>query len=86
MKLTRKTKLTITVIIAGILILYGILDKIFSFNLNPKTVNNVGMVLMIVAFVLLFSDNKRKNSSSTDETTDVTTNDENKDKENHTWQ
>ncbi len=84
MKLTRKTKLTITVIIAGILILYGILDKIFSFNLNPKTVNNVGMVLMIVAFVLLFSDNKRKNSSSTDETTDVTTNDENKDKENHT--
>ncbi len=84
MKLTRKTKLTIIITIAGILILYGILDRIFSFNLNPKTVNNVGMVLMIVAFVLLFSDNKRKNNSSTDETTDVTTNDENKDKENHT--
>ncbi|EPR13003.1 hypothetical protein [Ruminiclostridium papyrosolvens] len=86
MKLKRKTKLTIIVVIAGVLILYGILDRIFSFNLNPKTVNNVGMVLMIVAFVLLFSDNKRNTSSSSDETTDeitdVTTNDE--DKENHT--
>ncbi|AEY67010.1 hypothetical protein [Clostridium sp. BNL1100] len=82
MKLNRKTKLTIIVVIAGMLILYGILDRIFSFNLNPKTVNNVGMVLMIVAFVLLFSDNKRNNSSSTDDTTEVTTNDE--DKENHT--
>ncbi len=82
MKLKRKTKLTIIVVIAGILILYGILDRIFSFNLNPKTVNNVGMVLMIVAFALLFSDNKRNNSSSPDETTEVTTNDE--DKENHT--
>ncbi len=82
MKLKRKTKLTIIVVIAGILILYGILDRIFSFNLNPKTVNNVGMVLMILAFALLFSDNKRNNSSSPDETTEVTTNDE--DKENHT--
>ncbi len=84
MKLTRKTKLTVIIVIAGILILYGILDRIFSFNLNPKTVNNVGMVLMIVAFALLFSDNKRNNSASTDETTNLTTNDEDKDKENHT--
>lgn len=78
MKLARKTKLTIIVVIAGILILYGILDRIFSFNLNPKKVNDVGMVLMIVAFVLLFSDNKRKNYSATDETNS------DKDKENHT--
>ncbi len=82
MKLNRKTKLTVIVVIAGALILYGILDRIFSFNLNPKTVNNVGMVLMIVAFALLFSDNKRNNRSSTDETTDVTTDEQ--DKENHT--
>ncbi|EGD49526.1 hypothetical protein Cpap_3962 [Ruminiclostridium papyrosolvens DSM 2782] len=82
MKLNRKTKLTVIVVIAGVLILYGILDRIFSFNLNPKTVNNVGMVLMIVAFALLFSDNKRNNRSSTDETTDVTTDEQ--DKENHT--
>lgn len=82
MKLKRKTKLTIVVAIAGVLILYGILDRIFAFNLNPKTVNNVGTVLMIVAFVLLISDNKRKNNSPTDETTDMTTNDE--DKESHT--
>ncbi len=82
MKLKRKTKLTIIITIAGILILYGILDRIFSFNLNPKTVNNVGMVLMIVAFILLFSDNKRNNSSTNEDTTDVTTADE--DKENHT--
>lgn len=82
MKLNRKTKLTVIVVIAGVLILYGILDRIFSFNLNPKTVNNVGMVLMIVAFALLFSDNKRNNRSSNDETTDVTTDEQ--DKENHT--
>ncbi len=82
MKLNRKTKLTVIVVIAGVLILYGILDRIFSFNLNPKTVNNVGMVLMIVAFALLFSDNKRNNRSSTDETTDVTRDEQ--DKENHT--
>lgn len=82
MKLNRKTKLTVIVVIAGVLILYGILDRIFSFNLNPKTVNNVGMVLMIVAFALLFSDNKRNNRSSTDETTNVTTDEQ--DKENHT--
>ncbi|WP_024833446.1 hypothetical protein [Ruminiclostridium josui] len=81
MKLKRKTKLIIIVVIAGLLILYGILDRIFSFNLNPKTVNNVGMVLMILAFALLFSDTKRDNSSSTNEKTDITTNDD--EKENH---
>lgn len=67
MKISRKTKLIVIVSIAALLILYGILDKIFSFNFNPKTVNNVGMVVMILAFALLFSDNRRKSGSEPDD-------------------
>ncbi|HEX2928036.1 MAG TPA: hypothetical protein VHP38_17560 [Ruminiclostridium sp.] len=67
MKLSRKQRLTIIVVIAGLLILYGILDKIFKFNFNPKTVSNVGMVLMILAFALLFSDNRRSGGSDNNE-------------------
>jgi hypothetical protein len=60
MKLSRKHRLTIIVIIAATLILYGILDRIFTFNVNPKTVNNVSMFLMIGAFALLFSERRGK--------------------------
>ena len=55
MKLTRKLKLRIVIGIAAVMILYGILDRFLNFNINDKTVNNVGMILMIAAFGLLFS-------------------------------
>jgi len=55
MKLSRKLKLRIIMGIAAAMILYGILDKFFKFNIDEKLVNNVGMVLMIGAFGLLFS-------------------------------
>jgi len=67
MKLERKQKTWITLGIAALFILYGFLDMIFKFNINPKTVSNVGMVLMIVAFALIFSGRKPKQNSS-DET------------------
>ena len=55
MKLTRKLKLRIIIGIAIIFIVYGILDYLFKFNVDEKVVSNVGMVLMIAAFGLLFS-------------------------------
>lgn len=55
MKLSRKLKLRIIMGIAAAMILYGILDKFFNFNIDEKVVSNVGMVLMIGAFGLLFS-------------------------------
>ena len=60
MKLERKHKLRIVVVIAVLLILYGILDGIFSFNIDPKTVSNVSMVFMVIAFALLFSGRGKK--------------------------
>ena len=61
MKLSRKLKLRIIMGIAAAMILYGILDKFFNFNIDDKTVSNVGMVLMIGAFGLLFSRGGQEN-------------------------
>lgn len=55
MKLSRKLKLRIIIGIAAAMILYGILDRFLKFNIDEKVVNNVGMILMIAAFGLLFS-------------------------------
>lgn len=60
MKLERKHKLRIIIIIAALLILYGILDGIFRFNIDPKIVSQVSTVFMLIAFVLLFSDRRKK--------------------------
>lgn len=61
MKLSRKLKLRIIMGIAAAMILYGILDKFFNFNIDEKIVSNVGMVLMIGAFGLLFSRGGQEN-------------------------
>lgn len=60
MKLERKHKLRIIMAIAILLILYGVLDGIFGFNVDPKIVSNVSMVFMILAFALLFSGRGKK--------------------------
>ena len=65
MQLKRNHKRIIVLGIAVLLILYGLLDWIFKFNINPSTVNNVTYVLMIVAFILLFSKPKNKNTDNT---------------------
>ncbi|EMS69138.1 hypothetical protein [Ruminiclostridium cellobioparum] len=66
MKLSRKLKLRIIIGIAAAMILYGVLDKFFKFNVNQKVVDNVAMVLMILAFGLLFSrgDQSGKNEKA----------------------
>ena len=63
MKIERKQKLRIVVVIAVLLILYGILDGIFSFNIDPKIVSNVSMVFMVLAFTLLFSGRGKKDDT-----------------------
>lgn len=60
MQINRKQKRQIALTIAILLVLYGILDGIFKFNIDEKTVKNVSTVLMIVAFALVFSGNRRK--------------------------
>lgn len=65
MQLKRNHKRNIVLGIAALLILYGLLDWIFKFNFSPSTVNNVTYVLMIGAFVLLFSKPKNKNTDQT---------------------
>ena len=60
MKLSRKLKLRIIIGIAVALILYGVLDRFLNFNIDQKVVDNVGMVLMIIAFGLLFSRGDQK--------------------------
>ena len=69
MNISRKTKQIIIVGIAAVLIIYGLLESVFDFNIDPGLVNNVGMVLMIVAFGMLFSrGNDRKKSNHGDGT------------------
>ncbi|MDF2985198.1 MAG: hypothetical protein K0R50_708 [Eubacterium sp.] len=68
MKLTRKLKLRIILGIAVAMILYGVLDKFLKFNIDPKVVSNVSMVLMILAFGMLFSrgdETKKEQSTGT---------------------
>ncbi len=67
MNISRKTKLRIIVGIAALLIIYGLLESVFHFNIDPKVVNNVGMVLMIAAFGLLFSKEKNNNQTAGEE-------------------
>lgn len=69
MNLSRKTKLRIIIGIAALLIIYGLLESVFQFNVDPKLVNNVGMVLMIAAFALLFSKGTEKNNNDNDKQT-----------------
>jgi hypothetical protein len=64
MKFERKQKMWIIVGIAALLLIYGLLDMIFKFNINPKTVNNVSAILMVIAFGLLFSGRKTKQDST----------------------
>ncbi len=66
MILTRKRKLRIIIGIAIIFIVYGILDYLFKFNVDEKVVSNVGMVLMIAAFGLLFSRGDQANTKQPD--------------------
>lgn len=66
MILTRKRKLRIIIGIAIIFIVYGILDYLFKFNIDEKVVSNVGMVLMIAAFGLLFSRGDQANTKQPD--------------------
>lgn len=70
MQLKRNQKRIIVLGIAVLLILYGLLDWIFKFNINSSTVNNATTVLMIVAFILLFSKPKNKNTDHTPTPTD----------------
>lgn len=67
MQFIRKNKTIIVLGIGVLFILYGILDWIFKFKVSQQTVNNVGMLLMIAAFGLLYSGRKPKQNSS-DET------------------
>jgi uncharacterized membrane protein YfcA len=64
-KLDRKLKRRIALGIAILLILYGILGQFINFNVDPKLDREVSMVLLIVAFAMLFSD-KRQKPSETD--------------------
>lgn len=57
MRLNRKTKLYIVTGIALSMILYGVLNKIFQFNVSPNIVSKINLVAMILAFALLFSKN-----------------------------
>ncbi|MHB8062750.1 MAG: hypothetical protein ACYDG2_08980 [Ruminiclostridium sp.] len=66
MKLERKQKTRIVLGIAALLIIYGLLDMVFKFNISQNTINNVSMVLMIIAFGLLFSGRKPKQNNSDD--------------------
>ncbi len=65
MQLKRNHKRNIVLGIAALFILYGLLDWIFKFNISPSTVNNVTYVLMIGAFILLFSKPKNKDTHQT---------------------
>jgi len=66
MKLERKHKTRIVLGIAALFILYGLLDMKLKFNVNPKTVSNVSLVLMLIAFGLLFSGRKTNKDSSSE--------------------
>ncbi|HEY5583577.1 MAG TPA: hypothetical protein VIK78_03695 [Ruminiclostridium sp.] len=70
MKLEHKQKQKIVLGIAVVLILFGILDKTYNFNIDPKTLNNITMVLMIAAFALLFSGKKKRQDNSDQTDTD----------------
>lgn len=59
MKISRKLKYGIIIGIAAALILYGVLERFLKFNIDQKVVDNVSMVLMILAFGLLFSRGKQ---------------------------
>ncbi len=59
MKLSRKVRMRIIMGIAIVLIGYGLLDRAFHFNVDPKIVNNVSMVIMIIAFALLFTRDQK---------------------------
>ncbi len=72
MKLTRKLKLRIIIGIAAAMIVYGLLDKFFKFNVDPNVVSNVSMVLMILAFGLLFSRGDEQKKGQGAETSNET--------------
>ncbi len=83
MRLTRKQKRQIVVGIAIVLILYGILDKLFQFNIDKKVIDNVSLVLMVLAFGLLFSrsNDKKEDTAGTEQAFPSTDPDSRGDKE-----
>ena len=74
MKFERKHKLWIIIGIGAIFIIYGLLGSVLKFNVDPKIVDQVSFILMIIAFALLFSNRKKKtdkNTSSVDPNSDT---------------
>lgn len=84
MQLNRKTRNIIAISIAGLLILYGILGQALHINIDTKTVNNVSMVLMVVAFILLFGGRKPNKDKPEDTNNEITRDADPEDKNTNT--
>jgi uncharacterized membrane protein len=63
MKLERKQRQLIVLIIGLVIIVFGLLQIIFKFNINRKIVDDVTTVLFIGAAALLFTGRKKKDAA-----------------------
>lgn len=62
MKLERKQRQLIVLVIGLVIIVFGLLQIIFKFDINRKIVDDVTTVLFIGAAALLFTGRKKKDA------------------------
>jgi uncharacterized membrane protein len=67
MKISKKLRLTIVLCIGIFFILIGVGQALFKFEIERKTMNNISMILMVVALFLFFSARSRKSSGDEEE-------------------
>ena len=62
----RKQKLWIVAGLGCLMIVFGILQKIFEFDVNSSVIGNISLIIVIGAFGLLFnnSDKSTKNQEN----------------------